>query len=350
MKPIVDGRRVIMKLRTISCIVAASLLIVGCSKDEEKPDKPIEKKQEAKVEETFVYPLTGEKAEDQDLKRPVAVMINNHPKARPQSGLQKADIVYEILAEGNVTRFLAVYQSEEPERVGPVRSARDYYIDVAKGLNGIYICHGYSPDAKALLDDGYIDHLNGLFYDGSLFKRDKSRVAPHNSYISFANIEKGAEENSFDLTKQPDALSFLSEKEMSKLTGESATDITVKYGSSDFDVNYKYNEDTKQYSRYTAGVQTADLDTDEPVLLHNIIVLEAPHKIVDSKGRRDIDLSAGGNAYLFQEGKWNTIQWQFIDDKFTFLKDNEEVKLVPGKTWVNVIPDSPGLESKVTIQ
>ena len=78
-------------------------------------------------------------------------MVNNHPKARPQSGLHKADIVYEILAEGDVTRFLPYFQSEKPENIGPVRSARDYYIDLAKGLNALYIAHGYSPEAKKCL-------------------------------------------------------------------------------------------------------------------------------------------------------------------------------------------------------
>ena len=80
--------------------------------------------------------------------RAVAVMVNNHPAARPQSGLNKADIVYELLAEGDVTRFLAIFQSEQPDNMGPVRSARDYYIELAKGFDSLYIAHGNSPDAE----------------------------------------------------------------------------------------------------------------------------------------------------------------------------------------------------------
>ncbi len=93
------------------------------------------------------------------MARAVAVMINNHPKARPQSGLNKADIVYEILAEGDITRFLAVFQSEKPANIGPIRSARDYYIELAKGFNALYIAHGYSPEAKKMLEQGYVDNL-----------------------------------------------------------------------------------------------------------------------------------------------------------------------------------------------
>lgn len=339
-----------MKLRALACICLASILVIGCSKD----DKPAEiSSSEVKTETggevlKEVYPLTGIATNDDTNHRAVAVMINNHPAARPQSGLQKADIVYEILAEGNVTRFLAVYQSEQPERVGPIRSARDYFIELAEGLDSLYISHGYSPEAKKMLDEGYVDSLNGIAYDGTLFNRDSSRKAPHNSYISFANIEKGAEENQYALEGQPPSFSFLSEDEAEQIEGEEATDVTVEYGDSSYDVTYVFEDEA--YKRYTKGEQTIDVDTDYPVLLKNIIVLEAPHKVLDSEGRRDIDFSNGGDAYLFQNGKLNKIQWQFVDNRLTFMNDGEEVKLIPGKTWVNVVPTNPGLQEKVHFQ
>ncbi|MGM9924866.1 MAG: DUF3048 domain-containing protein [Bacillus sp. (in: firmicutes)] len=340
-----------MKLKTISCILAASILFAGCSKEKEPTvDKPVNNQSETTGEVNYMYPLTGETAEDAARKRPVAVMINNHPKARPQSGLHQADIVYELLAEGDVTRFLAIYQSEQPEVVGPVRSARDYYIELAKGLDSIYICHGYSPEAKEMLDDGYIDNLNGLFYDGTLFIRDKSRKAPHNSYITFANIETGIEEKSFDTEKQPKGFAFLTEEEAESLSGEAASSATVKYGSSAFDVTYNYDEAIKQYTRLTNGEQTVDRETGEPVLLNNIVVLSAPHHVTDSQGRRDIDFSGGGEAYLLQQGVWNKIQWKYEDQRIILMKEGKEAKLVPGKTWVNVIPDQPGIEANVSFQ
>lgn len=340
-----------LKIISIAC-VASFLFISGCSKDEAKPKEKLNEKPLVEATDEFdnVFPLTGVATDKEVNQRAVAVMINNHPQARPQSGLQSADIVYEMLAEGDVTRFLAVYQSEHPERVGPVRSARDYYIKIAKGFESIYICHGFSPDAKEMLDEGYIDHLNGLYYDGSLFKRDKSRKAPHNSYISFTNIEKGAEENSFDLDKKTIEFPFLTEQEVEDIEGEEGTNISVIYGSSAFDVSYEYDDSEGKYRRFTDANQTIDQDTGKPVLLDNIVVMEAPHAIVDNEGRRNIDLSKGGNAYLLQKGKWNEIQWQFADNLITFMKDGEEAKLVPGKTWVNVVPDKPGLQSTVMFQ
>ena len=86
--------------------------------------------------------------EEENTHRPVLATINNHPLARPQSGISDADIIYEIAAEGNMTRLLALFQSELPEEIGPVRSARDYFVHIAKGLDAFYVAHGYSPDAN----------------------------------------------------------------------------------------------------------------------------------------------------------------------------------------------------------
>src|SRR5690606_26584180 len=140
----------------------------------------------------------------------------------PQSGLHKADVVYEILAEGDITRFLAIFQSEKPEDIGPVRSARDYYIELAKGYDSLYIAHGYSPEAQSMLDSGYIDNLNGLYYDGTLFKRASFRNAPHNSYISYENIMEGAEKNNYEMADAPDSVTFLSKNEVEEIAGEDA--------------------------------------------------------------------------------------------------------------------------------
>ncbi len=342
-----------MKLKGKLMIIALVLLTAACSQQEQEYDGDTGKKstteQEA-AESQSTFPLTGVATNGSVDARAIAVMINNHTQARPQSGLQDADLIYEVLAEGEVTRFLAVYQSEFPERVGPVRSARDYYIQLAKGLDAIYINHGYSPDAKELLDNGYIDHLNGLFYDGTLFMRDKSRKSPHNSYIAFDNIIEGAEENSYDLEGAPPSFSFLSEGELASLSGNEGSIFTVKYGSSAYDVTYEYSESDQAYKRFTRNEQTVDNDTGEPILLDNIVILEANHEVVDEEGRRDIDLKSGGKGYLMQKGKWNEIEWINRDHLIMLMKDQEEAKLVPGKTWINIIPDQPGFETAVTFQ
>lgn len=331
--------------------VSAALLVAGCGKEEQEEiglaEVPKENKVDASEELKYIYPLTGIATNDETDQRAVAAMVNNHPKARPQSGISQADIVYELLAEGDVTRFLAIYQSEKPDRIGPIRSARDYYIRLAEGLDSIYVCHGYSPEAKEMLKEGFVDSLNGLAYDGTLFERDKSRKAPHNSYITYENIMEGAGENGFEVTGAPDSLPFLTEEEARSIAGEEVAQATVKYGSSSFDATYEYDLDEGKYIRSVDGEQTIDAETDREVLLDNVIVMEAPHAVIDQEGRRSIDLTGNGEAYLLQKGKLVEIQWKNIDNVLRFEKDGEPVKFVPGKTWVNIVPDNPGLGSAV---
>ncbi|MBP2240897.1 hypothetical protein J2Z40_001457 [Cytobacillus eiseniae] len=343
----------------LAASVIALLLLAGCSNnneasidnEEEVVEKPEETIDVPEVEDLpFQFPLTGVGTEKKAEDRAVAVMINNDPKARPQSGLEKADIVYELLAEGNITRFLAIYQSGQPENIGPVRSARDYFIELAKGYDSLYIAHGYSPDAKAMLDQGYIDELNGITYDGTLFKRASFRKAPHNSYISYENILKGAEKKNYDMDEAPSSLFFLNESEMEEIEGETAESAMVSYFNSDlYNSIYEYDEALEKYKRYTNGELTADYDSGEPVLLDNIFIVETNHKVIDDAGRRSIDLTSGGNGYLLQKGKWKEVKWENIKGKILPVRNNgDQIGLVPGRTWINIIPTSPGLTQSVS--
>lgn len=330
-------------------IVAAAflMLLTGCSekKSVEKPKENgkvvdhVTGQEEEHQEPAYSYPLTGKKSEEKTDGRAVAVMINNHPKARPQSGLNKADLIYEILAEGDVTRFLAVFQSEMPVNIGPVRSARDYYIELAKGLKALYIAHGYSPEAKKMLESNYIDNINGIAYDGTLFKRSTSRKAPHNSYITYENVLKGVELKNYSMDETPPRFHFLTEEQQAALTGSEAKIIKVIYskrGTSNS--TYEFDPSLGKYKRFSGGELTIDLDSKEPVLLDNIFIIEAEHKVIDSEGRREIDLATGGKAYLFQMGKVNEITWENKEGRIIPVKDGNEVPFVPGKTWVNVVP------------
>jgi hypothetical protein len=313
-------------------------LLVGCQKEatkveKNKSDSPsVSEKVDETTERTF--PLTGLSADDAPNHRVVAVMINNHPKARPQTGLYQADIVYEALAEGDITRFLALYQSEEPENVGPVRSARDYFIDLSNGFDALYICHGWSPEARQMLQAGTADYLNGLFYDGTLFKRDPSRKAPHNSYISFENIKKGAEKEGYRLEDEIKPLPFF---ENEQTNGQSVNTVDIFYSKQSYS-HVRYVYDGKQYVRYSGGVQTVDRETKDPVAVQNVFVVEMEHTVVDDKGRRDIDLTSGGKAYLFQKGKMQQVEWQNVDGRILPYKDGVPLGFVPGKIWINIVP------------
>ncbi|PAE23596.1 DUF3048 domain-containing protein [Bacillus sp. 7894-2] len=348
-----------MLKRWIAVSAAAMLIVSGCSKEkaEEPAKQETEKAEEAtkgvsaEKELPFQYPLTGFGSETEVDGRAVAVMINNHPKARPQSGLNQADVVYEMLAEGDVTRFLAIFQSERPDMIGPVRSSRDYYIELAKGYDSLYIAHGYSPEAKELLDQGYVDNLNGMQYDGTLFKRESFRKAPHNSYISFDNVLKGAKEKNYAMEDEPKSLKFLSKEEVKAIQGEKADSAMISYLDNElFNVIYEYDAGLEKYKRYSNGELTADYKSGEPALLDNIFIAEADHRVVDSAGRRDINLTSGGKGYLLQKGKVTEVQWENIDGRILPVLNGQQTGLVPGKTWINIVPSNPGLEQTVSFE
>lgn len=326
------------------------LILTGCSHNEKDNTKAKNISNVTKKDAyPYTFPLTGIGSKTKTDGRAVAVMINNHPLARPQSGLSKADIVYELLAEGDITRFLAVFQSEKPGNIGPVRSARPYYLELAKGLNALYVAHGYSGEAKKMLDSGYIDNLNGMVYDGTLFKRASFRPAPHNSYITYDNILKGAKLNNYSMELTPPAFTFLTEKESSKITGNPAQSVKITYSSDImFQDTYQYDPKIGKYKRFSGGVQTVDYENKKPILLDNIFIVEAVHTIVDSGGHRHIDLQSGGRAYLLQKGKVNQVEWQNVNGRIVPYKDGMEVPFVQGKTWVNVIPTNPGLLKSVS--
>ena len=147
-----------MVKKRVLLVMCSALLLAACNKDAAEEVKPVsaepEEVEEVVEELSYTLPFTGEKVAEEPLLRPVLVTINNHPDARPQSGIAYADVVYEMLAEGDVTRFLALYQSEIPTNIGPIRSARSYFVDIAKGLDAFYIAHGYSPEAKSMLTRG----------------------------------------------------------------------------------------------------------------------------------------------------------------------------------------------------
>lgn len=314
-------------------------------------EEPEETEEDTVEEFPFVTPLSGEPAKEPVLNRPVVVTINNHPKARPQSGLKEADIIYEMFAEGSVTRLLAVYQSEYPGRVGPIRSARDYFIHVAQGFDAFYVAHGYSPDAKSMLNRGEIAHMNGMQYDGIYFHRSSARKAPHNSYSSGEDIIKGAEKVGADLVLEEDNVpSFLFGEDITSVPEtEEASSVTVSFNRDrQFINNFSYDQVTGFYSRETAGQRTIDAETNEELELANVVFLTVPHRVIDSEGRLALDLKQGGDAWLFRDGKRQPVEWTNEEGLLVLISEGEHVALKPGQTWVHFIPAHRGLDAMVT--
>ncbi|RPF50685.1 DUF3048 domain-containing protein [Aquisalibacillus elongatus] len=325
--------------------------------NEEDVEDPVDEPEESEdpveeeTEPEFTYPLTGLEADEESTNRALAVMVNNHTKARPQTGLTKADMVYEFLAEGPITRLLAIYHSDIADYVGPVRSAREYYIETAKAQNAIYIYHGAANFIEEDLRNGWVDNLNGAYYDddGFLFNRESFRQAPHNSYVYLPNAYEVAGQNNLEREFEHDSWQFYNQDELENVDGDTAQQVDLTYNKT-YSVSYTYDSDNQVYTRFSDGVKTKDLNTEEPMQVANILIFETSHEVIDDVGRRAIDRESGGNGYLIQQGTIKEVEWQNVDGLMKPFIDGEEAKLVPGQTWVNVIPNSPGLEQSVTYE
>lgn len=314
------------------------------------PPGPTQQQEEPARGYGYTAPFTGLAVPEKIDRRPIMVLVNNHPKARPQSGLAEADLVYEILAEGEVTRLVAIFQSQQPAVIGPVRSIRPYYIEIGAGLDAVMVHAGGSPEALETLsrsDYAYINEISSSAY----FWREKFRQAPHNLYTSTQLIEQAMADKGMLSTSHLPQFSFLPEG--AKLSGgERAKEIEVTFHPL-YRVSYTYDDRKGAYLRFTEGEPHLDLTTDQQLQATNLLVLAARHRVLDSEGRRQVDVTGPGDGYLFQQGTVRQVRWKrsggviraFLDEAMS-----EEAPLFPGNTWINIIPDSPGLSASVRYQ
>jgi hypothetical protein len=308
----------------------------GAQQPEEEPEEP----EEPTFVDGVICPLGGEMIERADLyPRPVAVMLDNHPAARPQAGLEQAEVVYEILAEGNITRYLALYMHGADQIVGPVRSARSYYIDKCMEYNAIYLHAGGSPEAWDDIARLKIPSFNAMHLGKPLYWREKHRKEPHNIYTALDKIQASAEGRGYNKTGGQRVHSFAGEDR--QMEGERAEKVTIAYPQK-YSVSYEYSKDDGVYLRYVSGKPHVDENNnDYQVKAKNIIIQRAVHKVVDSEGRRDINLVGSGKGYYITNGAYVPITWQKADRRaptYYYLEDGKELVLNPGKTWIQVIP------------
>lgn len=293
----------------------------------------------------FRYPLTGLGSDVEVKTRPMMYMVENQAKARPQDGLHLADIVYEILAEGEITRFIAVYQSQEAEVIGPVRSIRPYFVQLGYGMDALVVHAGWSQEAMNIIVAKKVAHFDEVYGDGAYYWRDKSRKAPHNLYSSTELIRSGALKKKFREEWKGPSLTFSPEREIPVITGQLATSVTIPYIQG-YTVGYEYDAANNRYNRIMAGELHKDKSTGTQITAKNIIVAFSKHKILDSAGRRDVDVIGPGEGYIIQRGQLRNITWENKDGIIRAYIDGQEVELLPGQTWIHIVP----IGSKVEFQ
>lgn len=295
--------------------------------------------------------LTGLPVQDSVLPRPLAVMINNAPAARPQSGISEADIVYEVLAEGGITRLIGIFQSHTGVvKIGPIRSIRPYLIDIGESYGGVTVHAGGSQAAYAILQKEKKADMDEIGRAGAYFWRDKARKAPHNLYSNAAKLREGADKLGYAGAVQVPGYLFTN-PDYIPVEGEPAAEFNVQFQLKSYTVGYKYSEERGTYLRWVNGSPHLDLNNGNPVEAANVIVLGADHKVLDDVGRLQIDVELGGEALLFQRGQVIKGRWsRKPDDVIRFVKkDGKEALLYPGVTHFLIVPNSPTFDSHVDI-
>lgn len=303
--------------------------------------------------------LTGLPVANADVnKRTVTgVMIENSLDARPQSGLEQAGVVFEAVAEGGVTRFLALYQDTSPDNVGPIRSARPYYVSWAMGFDAAYAHVGGSPDALSDIASWGVHDMN-QFYNGNSYHRVSSRAAPHNVYTSISTLNqlesnKGFTSTYTGFTRAEPSVKKDSVNSTKSTTGAnttpapaatSATSIDFALSGPVYNPHYDYTPATNSYNRSEGGKPHTDADSGKQISPKVVIAMVVPlaRGALDSSGAYYSNYTTVGNgqAYIFQNGTVTTGQWSKTANnaQITFTgADGKAIPLTPGQTWITAV-------------
>ncbi|MDP2945136.1 MAG: DUF3048 domain-containing protein, partial [Atribacterota bacterium] len=270
--------------------------------------------------------------------RPLSIMVENSEGGRPQSGLDKANIVYEALAEGGITRFLAIYYDQEAEEVGPIRSARPYFVSKSLEHQAIYIHVGGSEEAYNFIKEENIDDINE-FVDFQPFWRSTDRKPPYNLYTSTTKLRKEANKLGYiEMIKKQEYQFEISRNE--KLTGRETDSIVIPYNGT-YTVSYKYQPESMKYIRFINGEPHIDAKTKKQLAVDNIIIQFAETKIIDQEGRLAVDFVGKGTGLLFFKGNSTEITWEKPDLRARTLfldKEGNRIALTPGNVWIQIVP------------
>ncbi len=284
-------------------------------KPAKKPAKPV-------FDSSFKYP------------RPLAIMIENHKLAQPQTGLNEASLIYEIPVEGGITRFMGIYE-KAPAVVGPVRSCREYFVDRALEASALYVHCGGSPKGYAYIASSHIFAIDEI-RKGKGFFRDKTRKAPHNLYGRGSMIIKSAEEQ-FPM-KLKEKVKLLNYGDQKNLKGVKIKSANIRYHAN-YNVDIKY--DGKNYKRYMNGVLHADKESKKPLEAAVVVIQKAKIKTVDKVGRLEINFIDQGTGWIMDRGQLTNVSWhkKSPEEPTVYLdNNNDEYKFPEGKqVWVMVV-------------
>ena len=295
----------------------------------------------------LVYP---EQLSEIENRLPLAIMFDNFVDARPQMGLEKADLVFEAVAEGGITRFLGVFWSDEPGLVEPVRSARAYYLDWAAGLDAIYVHWGFAQSSVAAADIPStlsrldLRHFDGLSLGQPYFFRDPDRVGPHDGIADTDAMWELAAENGWSGPPEIESWLFKEDEPARAPGADAAPTIDLGFGGpffSDYAVTWEYDPETNGYLRSQSGAPHVDAGSGNTIQARNVaVVLTSVRSAGDGTSHLLYETTGSGEAVVFQDGVAIPGTWSKPDSHSRirfFDAEENEIRFNRGQTWIEVL-------------
>ncbi len=343
-------------------LIAASVLLAACSREAEPvvsepaPEEEEEEEEEIPEEEEPgpFNPFTGLPAPEESIaRRPIAVLVDNHPAARPQVGLAEADLVFEMLAEGGLTRLMPIYLQGEPEVVGPVRSARTYKLDLVLGLDAVMAHCGASPGAYRQIEDLRMEVFNDLWGSGGFFRDPRPGVSyEHTLFTRITDLRPLMGERGFERDQTPPGMWQFAREGPPDVQGTRVADeITIRFPGFGYTASFQYSQEQGHYLRFTSGTEHLDRDTGEQLAAANVIVMWVETRVIpgDTEGRLQINLTGEGEGLVVTAGQARDIIWKKMDVRSPlelYESSGDDLVVAPGVTWIELVP----LNGEVTVR
>ena len=341
-------------LAVLLVLTVLGLSVVACGKKEETEEKAeivdttsadVSSPEDIDIAPEGMIPceLTGEWI-DESFKdqRPLCCMIHNLEVAMPQSSVGQADIIYEMEVEGGITRLMAVFHDYSAlEKLGPIRSARHYYVQTAMEYDAIFAHVGQSIFAEDEIASSKINNLNGL--TNSMIFRDNTRVAPDNAYTNSEKLADAISSKDYPTTHNEsyDQKFFISKNDYTPEDGTAANKVTTAYNEGRKPW-FEYNKDDGLYYRFQYGDKQIDKETNEQLAFKNVIIQFTTQAPLEGL-LIDITLTGTNDGIYITNGQAIPITWEkdgIYGVCHYYTMDGEELKVNKGKTWITIFSDA----------
>jgi len=288
---------------------------------------------------TVTCPLCGLPLEKLPASRPWAVMIDNAAAARPPHGLEEAEMVFECPVEGGMTRLMAVYYHQKPGRIGPVRSIRPYFLDLAQGIGAVATHCGGSPEALRRIREQRLPDIDEIS-NPAYFSRNPAQAEPHNLYTTGELLQKASQDRKLNKELALENWRFAQTADFWAAVTDEAKVLSIQYGRLAEEVKYVFDPSRAAYLRYNGGQAHLDAESGRQLAAANIVVLQMTGRVTDSAGRLQINTTGKGKALVLSQGKKIEATWSkssAANDLLLMDITGKKVSLAPGLTWIQVV-------------